>query len=98
MAIDLDLTYWDILRFVGIFLVVPFFTPVLTSVAVAWVLRRDARSLLWGIGLGVLGIPLAWASVMFGGWSVWFVYIPASSVGTAIFIRWRAQRGHGGGA
>lgn len=96
MAIDLNLTYWDILWFVGNFLVMPFLTPVLTSAVVAWVLRMDARALLWGIGLGVLGIPLAWASVTFGGWSVWFVCIPASSVGTAIFLRWRALRRRGG--
>ena len=96
MAIDIDLTYWDILWLVGVFLVVPFLAPVLTSAVVAWALRMDARALLWGIALGVLGVPLAWASVTFGGWFVWFVYIPASSVGTAIFLRWRARRGHGG--
>ena len=72
MAIDIGGTPLDwLIWFGGSLFLAPFFTPVLTSAATAWVLRLGIGALIWGALFGVATVPLSWVSLRLGGWYGW---------------------------
>ena len=88
----MDLEVWGLLYAVGLLIVLPFLTPLLTSIVVGWVLRMHASALRWGSLSGVLGVPLSLAFLEFWkGDASLPVSLAVSALATALFLWWRSR-------
>ena len=78
----------------GLLLLVPFFTPMLTSAVAVWVLRLTPGALMWGILFGVATVPLSWVLLYLGGWPGWSVALLISATLSVLFLWWRSRARH----